>query len=64
MKDDAAKLLIYILGASFLIGVLVLGGHYLVTGEAYSAEFCLRSNVEAGFYPYNPPTAVEEGSEK
>jgi hypothetical protein len=56
MKDDAAKIVIYILAISFGLGLLVLGGHYLVTGHAYTPEFCLESNKEAGFYPYNPPS--------
>lgn len=55
MRDDAAKAIIWILGASFLIGGLVLGGHYLFTGQAYTSDYCLEDNMESGFYPYNPP---------
>lgn len=63
MKDDAAKIIMYILGISFLVGGLVLGGHYLITGEFYSIELCRESNAESGFYPYNPPLASGEATE-
>jgi len=55
MKDDAAKLLIIILGISILIGLLVLGGYFIFTGEAYSVKNIFISNKESGFYPYVPP---------
>jgi hypothetical protein len=56
MKDDAAKIIVYILAISIGIGLLVLGGHFLITGQPYTPEYCLESNKEAGFYPYNPPS--------
>ncbi len=55
MRDDAAKILAWIIGISFGIGLLVMGGYFLVTGEAYTPEAALESNKEAGFYPYVPP---------
>lgn len=55
MRDDAANILVYIALGSVLLGLLVLGGFYLVEGEAYNFEMCLETNKEAGFYPYNPP---------
>jgi len=55
MRDDAAKLIIYVLGAAIGIGLLVMLGHYLIVGEAYSLEFCFESNKEAGFYPFVSP---------
>lgn len=55
MRDDAAKILTWIIGISFATGLVVMGGYYLVTGEAYTAESALESNKEAGFYPYVPP---------
>lgn len=55
MKDDAAKILAYILGISFAVGLLVMGGYYLFTGQPYSAPTAFASNKEAGFYPYVPP---------
>lgn len=62
MKDDAAKLIVYILGIAITVGLLVMLGHYLIVGEAYSAEFCFESNKEAGFYPYVPPRhELDEG---
>ncbi|MEK8023057.1 MAG: hypothetical protein AAB229_04535 [Candidatus Hydrogenedentota bacterium] len=56
MKDDAAKILIIILGSALLLGLVVLGGHYLITGKLYTADFCFQSNKDAGFYPHNPPS--------
>ncbi|MBL4888662.1 MAG: hypothetical protein JKX97_01415 [Candidatus Lindowbacteria bacterium] len=55
MKDDAANVIIYIFLAAIGMGLLVLGGHYLFTGEKYLPEYCFETNQRAGFYPYNPP---------
>lgn len=55
MKDDAAKILIYIMGVAFAAGLLVLGGFRAATGEWYTPESCLESNKAAGFYPAIPP---------
>ena len=62
VRDDAAKVIFYILSISIVAGLLVLLGHYLIVGEAYSPEFCFESNLEAGFYPNIPPRhRLDEG---
>ncbi len=58
MRDDAAKIVINILLISIAVGVLVMGGYYLVAGEAYTPSNILASNKEAGFYPYTPPVTT------
>jgi hypothetical protein len=62
VKDDAAKIIIYILGVAIAVGLLVMLGHYLIVGEAYTPEYCFESNKEAGFYPYvSPRRELNEG---
>ncbi|RMH54034.1 MAG: hypothetical protein D6679_14460 [Candidatus Hydrogenedentota bacterium] len=55
MRDDAAKLLLIILIASFALGLAVLGVRRFVLHTPYTTETNFESNKEAGFYPYNPP---------